>query len=77
MGQPTNRSGAVTSGGRVMKVLAWSIITAVIALVIFIVVSGLMSSNPLTNLLATISTVLLGAMIVILLITWAIYEVFK
>ncbi|WP_273728973.1 hypothetical protein [Leuconostoc mesenteroides] len=60
-----------------MKVLAWSIITAVIALVIFIIVSGLMSSNPLTNLLATISTVLLGAMIVILLITWAIYEVFK
>ncbi|MCT3053621.1 hypothetical protein [Leuconostoc mesenteroides] len=60
-----------------MKILAWSIITAVIALVIFIIVSGLMSSNPLTNLLATISTVLLGAMIVILLITWAIYEVFK
>lgn len=60
-----------------MKILAWSIIIAVIALVIFIIVSGLMSSNPLTNLLATISTVLLGAMIVILLITWAIYEVFK
>lgn len=60
-----------------MKILAWSVITAVIALVIFIIVSGLMSSNPLTNLLATISTVLLGAMIVILLITWAIYEVFK
>lgn len=60
-----------------MKILAWSIITAVIVFVIFIIVSGLMSSNPLTNLLATISTVLLGAMIVILLITWAIYEVFK
>jgi len=60
-----------------MKILAWSIIIAVIALVIFIIVSGLMSSNPLTNLLATISTVLLGAMIVILLITWAIYEVLK
>ncbi|MFL2050638.1 hypothetical protein [Leuconostoc mesenteroides] len=60
-----------------MKILAWSVIAAVIALVIFIIVSGLMSSNPLTNLLATISTVLLGAMIVILLITWAIYEVFK
>lgn len=60
-----------------MKILAWSVITAAIALVIFIIVSGLMSSNPLTNLLATISTVLLGAMIVILLITWAIYEVFK
>ncbi|MCT3053909.1 hypothetical protein [Leuconostoc mesenteroides] len=60
-----------------MKILAWSVITAVVALVIFIIVSGLMSSNPLTNLLATISTVLLGAMIVILLITWAIYEVFK
>ena len=60
-----------------MKILAWGIITAVIALVIFITVSGLMSSNPLTNLLATISTVLLGAMIVILLVTWAIYEVFK
>lgn len=60
-----------------MKILAWSVITAVIALVIFIIVSGLMSSNPLTNLLATISTVLLGAMIVILLITWAIYEVLK
>jgi len=60
-----------------MKIIAWSIIIAVIALVIFIIVSGLMSSNPLTNLLATISTVLLGAMIVILLITWAIYEVLK
>lgn len=60
-----------------MKILAWSVITAVVALVIFIIVSGLMSSNPLTNLLATISTVLFGAMIVILLITWAIYEVFK
>ncbi|MGR8838188.1 hypothetical protein N2F28_08265 [Leuconostoc falkenbergense] len=60
-----------------MKILAWGIIIAVIALVIFIIVSGLMSSNPLTNLLATISTVLLGATIVILLITWAIYEVFK
>jgi hypothetical protein len=60
-----------------MKILAWSVITAVVALVIFIIVSGLMSSNPLTNLLATISTVLLGAMIVILLITWAIYDVFK
>ena len=60
-----------------MKILAWSIITAVIALVIFVIVSGLMSSNPLTNILATISTVLLGAIIVILLITWAIYEVFK
>lgn len=60
-----------------MKILALSIITAVIALVIFIIVSGLMSSNPLTNLLATISTVLLGSIIVILLVTWAIYEVFK
>ncbi len=60
-----------------MKILAWSVITAVVALVIFIIVSGLISSNPLTNLLATISTVLFGAMIVILLITWAIYEVFK
>ena len=60
-----------------MKILAWSIITAVIALVIFVIVSGLMSSNPLTNILATISTVLLGAIIVILLITWAIYEVLK
>lgn len=60
-----------------MKILAWSIITVVIALEILVIVSGLMSSNPLTNILATITTVLLGAIIVILLITWAIYEVLK
>ncbi|MCK8605151.1 hypothetical protein LNP18_03430 [Leuconostoc citreum] len=60
-----------------MKILAWSVITALIALAILVIVSGLISSKPWTNLLATVLTCLLGVTIAILLIAWAIYEVLK
>lgn len=56
---------------------AISKIGGILAVILGVIVSCSMSSNPLTNLLAKISTALFGAMIVILLITWAIYEVFK
>ena len=60
-----------------MEILLWSAITVFTALTMFTFVYGLLSGNLFTNEFAKISMFLLGGVIVILPITWAIYEASK
>lgn len=59
-----------------MKILAWGIILTFVLGVLGFIVTGLMSSNPITNILATGALVVYGVLFVSILLGWAIYKVF-